>query len=152
LTHDGKLLWAATRFGLYSIDTFNDEIVFYSSRAVLPDYNPTAVEIVNDQIWIANKYGIAYWDRPSDLWHSFPALNFQGEIRDIASAGKFLWFATNKGLLRYSLEDDFWRMFDERDGLIDKNVFRIDRQRQYLWMSTEKGITSFRWRRKGRID
>ena len=152
LTHDGELLWAATRYGLYSIDSFNDEIVFYSSRAVLPDYNPTAIEIINDQIWIANKYGIAYWDRPSDQWHSFPALNFQGEIRDIASAGNFIWFATNQGLLRYSPEGNFWRMFDERDGLINKNVFRLDLQRKYLWISTEEGITSFRWRRKGRND
>jgi len=152
LAHDGELLWAATRFGLYSIDTFNDNITFHSSRAVLPDYNPTAVEIVKDQIWIANKYGIAYWDRSSDQWRSFPGLIFQGEIRDIASTKNMLWFATNQGLLRYNSDRNFWRIYDEKDGLIDKNVFRIDPQGRYLWISTEKGITSFRWRRKGRID
>jgi len=152
LTHDGELLWAATRYGLYSIDTFNDEITFYSSRAVLPDYNPTAVEIVDNQIWIANKYGIAYWDRTSDQWRSFPALNFQGEIRDIATSGKYIWFATNQGLLRYSPDENYWRIFDERDGLINKNVFRLDSQGRHLWISTEQGITSFRWKRKGRID
>jgi len=152
LTHDGELLWAATRFGLYSIDSFNDDITFFSSRAVLPDYNPTAVEIVKDQIWIANKYGIAFWDRPSDQWRSFPELNFQGEIRDIVSTGNFLWFATNRGLLRYSPNDNFWRIYDEKDGLISKNVFRLDREGRHLWISTEKGITAFRWRRKGRID
>jgi len=152
LAHDGKLLWAATRYGLYSIDAFNDEIIFYSSKAVLPDYNPTALEIIENQIWTANKYGIAYWDRTSDQWHSFPALDFHGEIRDIAKTGKFIWFATNQGLLRYSPDDNYWRMFDERDGLINKNVFRLDPNRRNIWISTEKGITSFRWRRKGRID
>ena len=152
LTHDGELLWAATRYGLYSIDTFNDEITFYSSKAVLPDYNPSAVEIVDNQIWIANKYGIAYWDRTSDQWGSFPALNFQGEIRDIAISGKYIWFATNQGLLRYSPDENYWRLFDERDGLINRNTYRLEPQGRNLWISTEKGLTSFRWRRKGRND
>jgi hypothetical protein len=152
LTHDGKLLWAATRYGLYSIDPFNDDITFYSSKAVLPDYNLTAVEIIEDQIWIANKYGIAYWDRISDKWWSFPALNFQGDIRDIVSTGRFIWFATNRGLLRYSPDENYWRMFDERDGLINRNIFRLDPQGRHLWISTEKGITSFLWQRKGRSD
>jgi hypothetical protein len=152
LTHDGELLWAATRYGLYSIDTFNDVITFHSSKAVLPDYNPTAIEIVNDQIWIANRYGIAYWDRTFDQWRSFPALNFQGEIRDIATSGKFIWFATNRGLLKYSPDNNYWRIFDERDGLINKNVFRLDPQGRHLWISTEKGLTSFRWKRQGRND
>jgi ligand-binding sensor domain-containing protein len=152
LTHDGDLLWTATRYGLYSVDPSNDKITFYSSRAVLPDYNPTAIEIVKDQIWIANKYGIAFWNRASDQWRSFPELNFQGEIKDITSTGNFLWFATNLGLLRYSLKDNFWRIYDEKDGLISKNIFHLDRDGQYLWISTEKGITAFRWRRKGRID
>jgi hypothetical protein len=152
LAHDGEVLWAATRFGLYSIDSFNDIITFHSSKAVLPDYNPTAVEIVNDQVWFANKYGIAYWDRATDQWHSFPGLNFQGEIRDIASTNKFIWFATNQGLLRYDFKRDFWRLYDERDGLISRDTYRLDRDGQHIWISTSKGITSFRWKRSGRID
>lgn len=152
LAHDGEVLWAATRFGLYSFDPFKDDITFYSSRAVLPDYNPTAIEIVKDQIWIANKYGIAYWDRTSDQWWSFPGLIFQGEIRDIAFTKNIIWFATDQGLLRYSRDKNFWRLYDEKDGLISKNVFRLDPDGRRLWISTEKGITSFRWRRKGRID
>jgi hypothetical protein len=152
LAHDGQVLWAATRFGLYSIDPFKDEITFYSSKAVLPDYNPTALELVKDQIWIANKYGIAYWDRISDQWRSFPGLSFQGEIRDIAYTKNFLWFATDQGLLRYSLERDYWRLYDERDGLINGNVYRLDPDGRRLWITTEKGLTSFRWKRTGRID
>ena len=152
LRHDGKLLWAATRYGLYSIDPSKDDIKFYPSKAVLPDYNPTAIEIVKNQIWIANKYGIAYWDRSSDQWRSFPDLNFQGDIRDIISVGNFMWFATNQGLLRYSFKDNYWRIYDENDGLISKNVFHLDHDGSHLWISTDKGITDFRWKRKGRID
>ena len=114
LAHDGQVLWAATRFGLYSIDSFKDEITFHSSRAAIPDYNPTSLEIVKDQIWIANRYGIAYWDRSLDQWHSFPGLDFNGEIRDISHTKKILWFATNIGLLRYNPKTNYWRLYDEK--------------------------------------
>ena len=152
LAHDGQTLWAATRFGLYSIDSFNNEILFHSSKAVLPDYNLTAVEVVKDKIWIANTYGIAFWDRISDEWRSFPGLLFQGDIRDIASTKKIIWFATDQGLLKYDPTSNHWRLFDERDGLINRNVYRLDPDGRRLWISTEKGITSFRWKRTGRID
>jgi len=152
LTHDGKVLWAATQFGLYAIDSFRDIITFHSSRAVLPDYNPTAIEVINDQIWFANRYGIAYWDRDSDQWFSFPGLDFHGEIRDIASTKNTIWFATDQGLLRYNIRRDYWRIYDERDGLISRNVFRLDPDGGHIWISTEDGITSFRWKRTGRID
>lgn len=152
LAHDGELLWAATRFGLYSIDSFNDQITFHSSKAAIPDYNPTSLEIVKDQIWIANKYGIAYWDRTGNKWHSFPALNFNGEIRDIAYTKKTMWFATDRGLLRYNQDTNYWRLYDERDGLISRDVYRLDPHGRRLWISTNKGISSFRWKRSGRMD
>jgi ligand-binding sensor domain-containing protein len=152
LAHNGQLLWAATRFGLYSIDSFKDVINFHSSKAVLPDYDPSAVEVVKDQIWFTNKYGIAYWDRSADQWHSFPGLDFYGEIRDIAATKNTIWFATDLGLLRYNTKRNYWRLYDERDGLINRNVYRLDPDGRRLWISTEKGITSFRWKRTGRID
>ena len=152
LAHDGNLLWAATRFGLYSINPTTDDITFHASRAALPDYNLTAIEIIDDQIWIANKNSIAFWDRKKDQWHSFPGLILHAEIRDIAHTKNTLWFATDKGLLKYDQKKNYWRIFTEMDGLISNNTYHIDPEGKQLWISTDKGITSFRWRRKGRID
>lgn len=152
LASDGRLIWAATRFGLYSIDPVSDDINFHASRAAIPDYNLTALEIIDDQIWMANWSGIIYWERKSDQWHSFPGLNFNGKIRDIAHTKKNIWFASDKGLLRYNSQKDYWRLYTVQDGLISNNTFRIDRENRNLWISTDKGITAFRWRRKGRLD
>jgi len=152
LADDGKSIWTATRFGLYQIDPLSDEIIFHGSRAVLPDYNLTALEVINEEIWIANGSGIAYWDRKTDEWHSFPGLILKAVIRDIAHTKNTVWFATDIGLLKYNRKQDYWRLFTEDDGLISNNTYHIDPDDKYLWISTEKGITSFRWRRKGRID
>ena len=40
----------------------------------------------------------------------------------------------------------------KRDGLISRNVNRLDPDGRYLWISTDKGVTSFRWKRQGRMD
>ncbi len=152
LADDGESIWAATRFGLYEINPLSDKIIFHGSRAVLPDYNLTALEVVNEEIWIANRNGIAYWDRNADEWHSFPGLILNAEIRDIAHTKNTLWFATDIGLLKYNRKQDYWRLFTEDDGLISNDTYHIDPDGKHLWISTEKGITSFRWRRKGRID
>ena len=107
---------------------------------------------IGDQIWMANWNGIIYWDRKSDEWHSFPGLNFSGKIRDIAYSKENVWFASDRGLLKYDSQKDYWRLYTVRDGLISNNIFRIDQKNRHLWISTDKGITAFRWKRKGRID
>jgi len=152
LAHDDTSIWIASKFGLYQIDPFSNEISFHGSRAVLPDYNLTAVEVVGKEIWVANSSGIAYWDRSSDEWHSFPGLDLNAEIRDIASTKNVIWFATNMGLLKYKRKQDYWRLFTEADGLIDNNIYHLNVDGKHIWISTATGITSFRWRRKGRID
>lgn len=152
LASDGHLIWAATRFGLYSIDPATDKINFHRSKAAIPDYNLTAVEIINDQVWMANRNGIFYWERKSDEWYSFPGLNFNGIIRDIAYTKNTVWFASDQGLLRYNIQKDYWRLYTTRDGLISNNTFRIDEENRKIWISTDKGICAFRWKRKGRID
>jgi hypothetical protein len=152
LAYDGQCIWAATRYGLYRIDLNTDNITFISSRAVIPDNNLTALEIIDDQIWIVNNWGIAYWDRTNDEWHSFPDLGIQSEIRDIAQTKNAVWFATDQGLLKYDRKRNYWRLFTDRDGLISNNTYHIDPAGRHLWISTDRGITSFRWQRKGRID
>ena len=155
---DGDIIWAATRFGLYSIDIESDEIKFYATRAGITDYDLNAVELIGDQLWIAGDGGIAYRDTKKDEWRSFPDLvlqrsySFKPEIRDIAATRKAVWFATDEGLLKYDIERDYWRIFTEEDGLIDDDIYHIDPQGKYLWVSTEGGITRFQWKRKGRID
>jgi hypothetical protein len=153
LAEDSESIWAATRFGLYRIDPKTDQISFISSKAVLPDYDLQAIEIIDKEIWMANKHGIAFWNRETDEWHSFPALNLQAEIRDIAHTNKnTIWFATSSGLLKYDRKREYWRMYTTKDGLIDNDVYHLDPAGKEIWISTHEGISVFRWQRKGRLD
>jgi len=152
IDYDNGKIWAATRFGLYSIDIDNDIIKFHPSKAALVDFNLSAIEIMNDEIWIANENGIAYWNIKNNKWHSFPGLNFHAQINDIAITDNICWFATDKGLLKYNRENNYWRLFTKKDGLISKKIHHIDPEGDDLWISTEAGITLFRWYSESRID
>ena len=149
---ESLMVWAASRFGLYSIDLKNETAQFHATRASISDYNLTAVEVIGDEIWFAGSYGIAYWNRKTDDWHSFPALQISTAIHDIASTKNAVWFATDNGLLKFDRGQNYWRLFTEADGLINRKVYHIEVEDQYLWLSTNLGITRFRWKRKGRID
>ncbi len=116
------------------------------------DYDLTAIEAVADEIWMANKNGIAYWDQQRDEWHSFSNLNLLFSVRDITYTENCIWFATDKGLLKYNRRHDYWRMFTEKDGLISRDTYHLDPQDEYLWITTSEGITRFRWRSEERID
>ena len=153
LAEDGESVWAATRLGLYQINIETDQISFIASRAVLPDYDLKAVEIVDEEIWIANREGIAFWDRKTDKWMSFPGLNLQAEIRDIAHTNRnTIWFATSAGLLKYDRKRDYWRMYTTDDGLISNDTYHLDPEEKHIWITTGEGVTAFRWQRKGRLD
>jgi ligand-binding sensor domain-containing protein len=152
LAIDDSVIWAATRFGLYSINITDGEISFHESRAAVVDYDLSAIEIINNEIWVAGSNGIIYWNRETNDWHSFPALEFKANYRDIAATRNNIWFATNRGVLKYDRKRDYWRLFDDTDGLISKNTFHIDVEKQHLWISTDQGVSKFLWHRKGRID
>jgi len=156
---DSATVWAATRYGLYSFDVQNDKIEFYTVRAGIIDYDLRAVEKIGNDIWVASDAGkIAFWDQQKDVWRSFPDMvlqhsyTFQPHIRDIAATQNAVWFATDEGLLKYDRKRDYWRIFTEEDGLISDNTFHVDPEGNFLWISTDAGITRFRWKRKGRID
>jgi len=152
----GEIIWAATYGGLYSINLSEEKIEFHASRGAMPDQNLQAIEIIDDKIWLANERGIAYWDLRTDKWKSFPGLSlsrylppaeYRVVIRDIDATENSVWFATNFGLLKYDQIKNLWFLYTVKDGLISNNIYHIDTEGEYLWISTDEGITRFSWRR-----
>jgi ligand-binding sensor domain-containing protein len=137
---------------LYSIDIYQDEIIFHPSKATFNDQYLTALEIIHDEIWIANRQGIAYWDYKNDSWYSYPALSMKFIIRDIESSDDVVWFATDKGVLKYDRLENYWRIFTKEDGLMSNDVYHLDLEGDILWISTDTGITLFYWNDPYRMD
>jgi len=145
-------VYLATKLGLYGVDLKEENVQFISSKAAIPDFNLTSINSNKNEIWIANNYGIAFYNKSKKSWFSFADLSIKPDVRDIAFTDSAVWFATNKGLMKYDREMNNWRLFTTRDGLIDNSVYHIDVENDNLWLSTEKGFTIFNFNRPGRLD
>lgn len=145
-------LWIAARYGLYSLNVESGELEHHPSSAAMPDYNPHAVEKAGNRVWLAGEYGIYYLDISRMQWKSFPHLSFKSNFRDILSTKDAVWFATANGLLKYSFNTNYWRLFTTEDGLASNDLYNLDLDENYLWVSTSAGITKFLFNSKDRID
>ncbi len=87
-------------------------------------------------------------------WESFPqiAMEILPPYRDIEVNQKSVWVATRSGLLKYDKVDKFWKLFTVEDGLLNNHCHRILLDGDYLWVTTDLGITHFNWNDPNRID
>jgi hypothetical protein len=68
-------------------------------------------------------------------------VNFDGAILDIAESGKYLWLATEKGLLRYN--GTSWQKFDPAAGLPAEKITSISADKRGAFLGTENGVVVY---------
>lgn len=149
-----SMLLLATPYGIYQYDIQKDKIYLFQTKSAIMDANITALKLHGDSLWIAGQTGIAVYDTKKDRWTSFTQIQSQlnTTFHDIAFTEPYVWFACDEGLLRYDTSRDYWYLYTTRDGLASNRVYHIDVDGDDLWLSTEGGITIFRWYSENRIE
>ena len=150
IAFDDSLLYLATAYGIYQYDTKNDRISVMKTGSAVFDINIGAIGIHQDTLWFAGDNGVAFFDPKTKHWQSFTQIHMT--FSDIAFTQGFVWFATDQGLLKYDLQQNYWYLYTTRDGLASNRVFRIDVDDTDLWLSTDGGVTVFRWYRPGKTE
>lgn len=147
-------LWAATDRGIFRLVSKPDRWEFVSSKAAIQDLRMSAVTNYRDEMWFASEGGIMRLNLKTDRWESFPqiAMEILPPYRDIKVNEKSVWVATASGLLKYDKINKFWKLFTVEDGLLDNNCHRLLLDGEYIWITTDKGITNFYWDNPNRID
>lgn len=149
-----SIILFATKNGVYQYDPQNDRINFFTTGSSLLDIGITAIDVHSDTLWLAGKYGVMCCDLRTEKWTSFTQVQqyIKGTIHDVAFTPGNVWFACDSGLLKYDVERNYWYLYTVKDGLADNRVYHIDVDEDYLWLSTEMGITIFKWRRHNRLE
>ena len=150
IANDDSLLYLATDYGIYRYDPKNDRVSVMKTGSAVFDVNIGAVGVHADTLWFAGDNGIAFFDPKTKQWRSFTQIRMQ--FFDIAFTPDLVWFATNKGLLKYDIQQNYWYLYTIRDGLASNRVYRIDVDDTDLWLSTDGGVTVFRWYRPGKTE
>jgi len=98
-------------------------------------------------IWIGTKRGLSVLYLKNDSIFNFDGI--AGDSRNIRVIFKenknTMWFCSSDGLFRYDLTSHQAQKFDEKDGLPDKSIMSIVKdKRGTLWIGTTRGLVSFK--------
>ena len=154
LEEDGKLLWAATNYGVYVYNIKNQKGGYYSGAGGPGNVPVYSVSVSGNEVWFATGYGVEAYNKTLKKWLGPPARYFVPgiEILTIRATPKAVWLGTTNGVLKYSKRRKFWRKFNQIDGLLDQRVQFILPDGDYIWFGTREGLTRFYWNAPYRID
>ena len=83
-------------------------------------------------------------DGKLDVDHSAKFVHFRvgnSNVKRMYSDGKILWVGTSKGVIRYDTSTDQYRLFDNRSGLLDNNVYALAvAPNGDIWAGTKRGV------------
>ncbi|MBI5867086.1 MAG: hypothetical protein HZB43_02135 [candidate division Zixibacteria bacterium] len=89
---------------------------------------------------------LTIWDTVSGDWRYIEARFTEGFASDnverIAGdpGGRYLWLATDRGLVRMDRKTDGFLTYGQREGLVDERVHALTLDGDILWIGTELGI------------
>ena len=118
----------------------------------------TAMNFHDNVLWLGgiggrepNRAGITAWDLDRESWEYFEQRNISelrnDTINSITVDGRYLWFATNYGLSRYSTRERLWKTFTSFTGLSDNRVFDVVVNDTAVFVATANGIDTISKRR-----
>lgn len=150
---DGRTLWAGTDRGVFlhtgsgAWQKIEDPDTHTLSGAVFD------VEVEADTLWFAVETSLLRYNRKSGVWKSYLLPLSVGEypIR-MKNSDRFIWLGGRNGAARFEKHTERWKVFTDRDGLIDETVQSIFPDGHYVWFGTPRGVTRFFWNDPSRTD
>lgn len=100
-----------------------------------------------DEIWFGTDMGILGYNPVTDermVYQSkidFPELH----VIKLVCDKRYLWVATENGVLRLDRKRQFWEKYTTEDGLLDNFVQDVALDGDYIWFGTPQGVTRFFW-------
>ena len=146
-------LWLGTTTGVveYNISTNNyrEQRAFVTRHPFVED-SIANIEFDGDTLWFSNwskshNGAISRYNRRNNTWQRFTRETIFGDtkaksptrIKRICVDDKWVWFATDYGVLQYDKREDSWRHFTTKDGLLSNNIRIIASCTNVVWVCPE---------------
>jgi hypothetical protein len=155
VTDNFQRLWLGTDgLGLARVTLNNYNLKF--ERQSVPNIYCRDVYLDSNGVWIGGiangkaPGGIAHWDFTDNTWRYFETRFVNGVYSDnvnaIAGVIKFIFFATDYGLLRFNQTKDAWQTFTTANRLNSDRINDLAVWRDRLFIATARG---FHWMERG---
>lgn len=152
-------LWIATERGAYQLLLDSGELFKFKDPEAILFSRVYALDRYEDQLWFLGDDDLlrlnfktgqtkGYPAGPIHLGNSlypFRALAVNDRVAAVSSSNGFTIFFDEKGKPDY-------REFSTSDGLPSSNVMALLFDGDYLWVGTERGLSSFWWNNPHRVD
>lgn len=162
LEDDDQLLWIATLGGgLDVLNQSNQKIThlkgYTGANSVSSNYITALFKDRMGNIWIGTSSGVDFWQkRTKKFIHFTPNPHREtglsnGNIYDIlGDSYGYVWITTRDGLNRFNPKTNQFKVFRVEDGIADNSTLNIveDHDRN-LWLSSSKGLTLIKVKKKG---
>jgi len=150
-TRDALLLGTTSGTVEYNIPSGeHQEHRAFVTRQPLKEASVANIVFDGDAIWFSNwsashNGAIIRYDRKSDTWRRFTRETILGNTKDksptiikrICVDDKWVWFATDYGVLQYDKIADVWQHFTTEDGLLSNNIRQIECTTNFVWVCSE---------------
>jgi len=154
---DENSLWVGTSAGLIQIKKSDGTTVeeYRSTIVKEPFMEPSISNIVFDgnYVWFSNwsasqNGAIVRYDRNTKTWRRFTRWDIlrdtkakaPTEVRNILVTDKYIWFATDYGVLRYNKTFDTWKHYTMEDGLAYDEIEEITESAKSVWAYSDDTI------------
>ncbi len=144
-------LWIATDGLGPAVANLTDNTLKVVTQS-LPNIYPHDLYFDGEDVWIggeSNGYvpsGICLWRVRPDSWQYFEAGLITGiydhNIQAIAGKGRFVFFGSQQGLVRYDKKKKEWETFTRRNRLLSENINDLCVYKNTLFIATDRG---FNW-------
>jgi len=117
------------------------------------EYRVYAVQADSNGLWFATDRGLLFYNPATDERRTFPAEIYLPEyVNDMLNTTRYIWFATNSGVVKLRKNDMRFYRYTTSDGLASNIVYTLAEDGDYIWFGTSKGATRYLWNKESRID
>lgn len=150
-------VWVGSRNGVHFYDAAGQKLIRYQHAGNKLNVQGEVWDIAESAghtIWIGSSKGLYKLNKAKGIirhynTYSNPALVNNEIVKIVVESDSILWMASKGGgLIKLNIPHDVITSFNTIDGLADNIVYGIIPDGDFLWLSTENGLSRFDKKRK----
>jgi ligand-binding sensor domain-containing protein len=163
VTYDFELvdrtLWIASERGAYRLNLDTGELFKFEDPDIILFSRVYALDRYGDELGLLGDDGFVRLNLKTgktkgykattvhigNNLYPFPGFAINDRVAAVSSPNGFALFFEDK-------RKPVYREFGSRDGLPSENVMELDFDGDYLWVGTDRGLSSFWWNNPNRVD
>ncbi len=164
---DSHFVWVGTERGVYTLDKSKnnwyrfstpDNILFGQVRSIAKysdaptdssseGSTPRKTYSGRDEIWFGSDMGILGYNPVTNERMAYQSkIDFpEVPVIKLVCDKRYVWVATQNGVLRLDKKLKLWTKYTTEDGLLDDFVQDVVLDGDYIWFGTPQGVTRFFW-------